>query len=786
MMKPFTAIMFAVLAVLAASAVRAAEPKPNDSASHVFALSPAGFLLDGKPFQIRSGEMHPERIPREYWRHRIQMARAMGLNTIAIYVFWNNHELGEGKFDFKTWNRDTGEFLKIAEEEGMWVLLRPGPYCCGEWDFGGVPTYLLRYPEVKIRCMDPRYIAAASRYLNVLADVVRPYQVNKGGPIVMLQVENEYGSYGPGHDRKYIDWLAAFWRGAGIQVPFYTADGAGEAALSTGMVDGGALGMDPAGNEDRFAMARRVGKNKVPVFCSEIYQGWLVHWGEGFSNQNALGGSLNFFMNNRYSFNLYMVHGGTNWGFTAGANGDGGSYQADITSYDYAAPIDEQGRATPSYMAIRNQMASFLPPGETLPPIPAPIPAMRIDEIQMERWTSLWENLPAPITTASPRTFEDIGQNQGLVLYRHKAALGGGGDLNLQDLHDYALVFAQGQYIGKLDRRNGEHALHLPNPVADSQIAALDILVEGMGHINYGGSMTDDRKGITRGVTLEKQPIGEWEMYPFPLTDQWITSLPRSHAEDHHPGGIFKGSFHLDTVADTFMDMSDYQKGFVWINGHNLGRFWRIGPQQRLYCPACWLNQGENEIIVLDLHETEALPVWGMLSQDDKRPLPWAGKALKLDGLRPVLAGALQNNAKPQEFRFPSTAARFVCLEGVTTFTPPIDWMSAAEISLLDKDGNPVPRSHWKIAWVSSENLNGENDAASNAIDGDPSTFWHTEWNGHSTPGPHQIVIDMGQAVEISGMIFTQRADQHPDGTANGRIKDFRLFAVQRADQMEN
>lgn len=602
--------------------VPGAEPKPNDGKNHAFTLGSEDFLLDGKPFQIRGGEIHPERVPREYWRHRIQMAKAMGLNAISIYVFWSQHEAEEGKFDFKTGNLDTAEFCRIAQSEGMWIVLRPGPYCCAEYDFGGIPTYLLRHKDLKIRCMDPHYMAAVERYFKVLAAELRPLQVSQGGPIIMTQIENEYGSYAPGHDREYLGWLSGFWRGAGFDTPFYTADGPDEAHIGTGMVMGGALGMDPGENDGQFALARRMGNNQVPTMCSEIYPGWLTHWGEGWAGHGTLSGQLDFFMRRKHSFGLYMIHGGSNFGFMAGANSDSvqgafsgvaKNYQPDITSYDYSSPISEQGCAASNYGPIREKISSYLPAADKPGPIPAPIPAMRIPEIKMERWTSLWQNLPVPIACDEPKLFEDIGQNQGIVLYRHEAPVPAG-KLVAVEAHDYTLVFAGGKSAGTLNRCKHQDTLALPAEGPVSGAPGLDLLVEGMGHINFASYMVGDRKGLLGGVTVDGKKIEGWQMYPFPLKSAWITALPKAQTADGHPGGIFKGHFQLDTVADTFIDMSQWQKGMVWVNGHNLGRYWNIGPQFRLYCPAPWMKKGDNEIIVLDLHQTSANTVRGMLS----------------------------------------------------------------------------------------------------------------------------------------------------------------------------
>jgi len=606
-----------MLLAWAACLLATASPAENISAgAHKFSFGGpdnSEFLLDGQPFQIRSGELHPDRIPPEYWRHRIQMAKAMGLNTVAIYVFWNAHEPGEGRYDFSSPARDIGKFLSIAREEGMWVLLRPGPYCCGEWDFGGIPTYLLRYPDLKLRTLaDPHYAKAVENYLHELARVVRPQLAENGGPILMVQVENEYGSY-PRRDHAYVEWLRNQWITNGVSGPFYTADGAGENYLKGVTLTGAAVGLDPGEKEDDWAIARKMNPG-VPVFSSEVYPGWLRHWGEGDWSPTDISDDLKFYMANKKSFNLYMLHGGSNFGFTAGAN-NGGGYQPDVTSYDYGSPVDEQGRATPAFYALRKQIAAALPAGEVLPDIPAPVPTMDIPPITLERWSSLWGQLPAPENAEQPAFFESLGQNQGIMIYRTTIPAGGKRKLAFMNLHDYGQVFVDGTLIGTLDRRRGQHEIELP---ACSKAATLEILVEAMGHINFTIAMDSDRKGIYGEVKLDGAPLKNWQMFPLPLKDSWAMTMNKTAPSPGRPGGIFKGQFTLNQVADTFLDLSKWTKGVVWVNGHNLGRFWNIGPQQKLYCPASWLKAGANEMVVLDLTQTEPVPIAGVKSMHGK------------------------------------------------------------------------------------------------------------------------------------------------------------------------
>jgi beta-galactosidase len=597
-------------------------PEMNKTSSHTFQLGNAEFLLDGKPFQIRSGEIHPNRIPKEHWRHRLRMAKAMGLNTVSTYVFWSYHEIAEGQFDFHTGNRDLTSFCRMAQEEGLWVLLRPGPYCCSEYDFGGIPPYLLRYADIRIRCMDPRYIKAADRYLTALADVVRPLQVTKGGPVLMLQIENEYGSYG--NDRDYLEWVHRRWRQLGITTAFYTGDGPTAPMMEAGTLPGCAVGLDPGTKLKDWELARQLNPD-VPIFCSEVYPGWQTHWGEPWARTSTadICRNVKFQMDHKKSFNLYMFAGGANFGFTAGANSDrvegaatgmSANYMPTITSYDYDSPVAEDGHATAKFIGLRDLIASYLPADAKPPAIPNPPMRMAIPEITLQRWTSLWDNMPSPKTVVQPATFERFGQYHGVMLYRTRLVGHKSGTLFLRELHDYALVFLDGRYVGALDRRLGQNSIELPP--CESKTPVLEILVEAMGHVNFGEFMID-RKGITDHVALNGMTLMNWEQYSFPLDEEWIQSLPNVDAYTQRQGGFFKGVFPLAEIADTYLDMSRYQKGYVWVNGHNLGRYWNIGPQERLYCPACWLQKGKNVIVVLDLLQGKAESVNGKETLND-------------------------------------------------------------------------------------------------------------------------------------------------------------------------
>ena len=449
-------------------------------------------------------------------------------------------------------------------------------------------------------------MTAAERYIRALAKVVKPLMWDAGGPLLMVQVENEYGSFG--NDRAYLERLREIWRSAGVGGPFYTSDGATTYMLEAGTLLGAAVGLDPGARAEDFELAKQM-RPGVPVFSSETYPGWLTHWGEKWARPEAgkMLAEVRFLLESRRSFNLYVIHGGTSFGFTAGANSGGKGYEPDITSYDYDAPIDEQGRATTKYYALRDLLAKYRPASDPQPAMPEPVSSMTLQPVPMRAYTSLWANLGTAVESVQPKPMEAYGQDYGLIVYEAQLVGRKSGKLTLTELHDYATVFVDGRYVGKLDRREGEKTIELPK--TESASPKLTILVEAMGRINFAEYMID-RKGITDRATLNGMTLMNWKVYSLPLKDDWVAALKESAAGER-PGVFFKGWFDAAKPADTFLDLSGYVKGIVWVNGRNLGRYWEIGPQKRLYCPGVWLRAGRNDITVLDLHRTEAAPVTG-------------------------------------------------------------------------------------------------------------------------------------------------------------------------------
>ena len=584
------------------------------SAAQKFLVKDGTFNLNGEPFRIFSGEMHYPRIPQSYWRDRMIKAKAMGLNTICTYVFWNVHEPVPGEFTFEV-NLDIRKFIQTAQEVGLYVLLRPGPYVCSEWDFGGLPAWLLKDPELKIRCLYPSYWEPAKRYLLRLGQELQGLTIDKGGPIIAVQVENEYGSYG--NDKEYLGLIRNTLREAGFDCLLYTSDGSSRKMLEAGTLEEVLptvnFSSDPEGqfrNLDTF-------RKNIPHMNGEFWSGWFTQWGNetwGGQDLNKQKADVHWMLENGKSLNFYMFHGGTNFGFTSGANWYNGRYWADVTSYDYGAPLTEDGRPTEAFFIFRDLLKEYQSPGTLLPELPIPIRTIAIPHIQLTKQASLFENLPGEIESIQPKPMEAYGQNFGFILYRTMiTALGG--KLRITDVNDYAQIYVDGKLIGSMDRRFGQDTLTIPK--GDSEQRVLDVLVENLGRINFSDHMID-RKGITERVTLDWITLMHWKVYTLPMEKADLKKL--SFSGNQIPGGpiFFRGTFQLDEVGDTFLDMRHWKKGVVWVNGHNLGRYWRAaGPQYDLYLPGAWLKAGENEIMVFDLELTHPAPLKG--DQDRRR-----------------------------------------------------------------------------------------------------------------------------------------------------------------------
>src|SRR5579862_3704002 len=557
-----------------------------------FEVRDGKFLLNGKPFQIIAGEMHYARIPREEWRQRLHMARVMGLNTISTYIFWNYHEPEQGKFDFSNNNHNLREFVREAQQESLYVILRPGPYACAEWDFGGYPAWLLKDHNLVVRSKDVKFLAACERYITRLGEEIQPLLITNGGPVIMSQVENEYGSYGS--DTVYESKIRDMMIKAGFSVPLFTADGPSQCKNAH------LAGVLPAINGETNPEALRDTVNKYngghgPYFVPEFYPGWLDHWGEEHANVPAKDfiGQYDTLIRSGASVSLYMFHGGTNFGFMNGAN-YGGHYQPQPTSYDYDAPLDEAGRATEKYFAFAKVLTGRVPDKSEYT-VPS---TMALAPVNLTESASLFEILSKPIRSDSLLSMEDMGQSYGYILYHTTLNSPLPGTLTIKDLHDYGIIFVGGDKVASLDSRHKQKKVWIP---AREPHQGIDILVENGGRVNYGREILDNRKGITKSVTLEGKELKGWDIYSLPLDD--ISSLNFSNPKRLKPPAFYSGTFKLETCDNTFLDLRAWGKGCVWVNGYNLGRYWSIGPQQTLFLPGDWLKKGENRIVVLELEK---------------------------------------------------------------------------------------------------------------------------------------------------------------------------------------
>jgi beta-galactosidase len=587
-----TYLRFASLFLLLAGSFSFSLSAQEGGHGHSFVVEHGQFLLDGKPFQIISGEMHYARVPRAYWRDRLRMAKAMGLNSITTYVFWNEHEPKPGVFDFSG-NNDVAEFVREAQQEGLYVILRPGPYSCAEWEFGGFPSWLLKDHSMVVRSSDPKFVAAARTWLLRLGKEVAPLQIGNGGPIIAVQVENEYGSYGSDHG--YMESIHHILVDAGFtKAQLYTADGADE--LTNGSLPElpAVINFGTGDAKGEFPKLKKL-RPDGPFMSGEYWAGWFDHWGAAHETRSPQqeADEVGWMLHQGYSVSLYMFHGGTSFGWMNGANSNGKNYEPDVTSYDYDAPLDESGRVTPKYELLRKTIAEAT--GKQPPPIPAVVPAMKIEPFTLSESVSLWKALPAPVKSESPLSMEDLDQSYGYILYRTTVQGLSRGELNFSMLHDYAQVYVDGKLMGTIDRRLDQHSLSLDVPSGKAQ---LDILVENTARVNYGHTITTERAGIVGDVTLAGQALHGWEITSLPMLEPQklpFTSAPCSGA------CFYRATFEVGKPADTFLDTSALGKGEVWVNGKPLGRAWDVGPQKALYLPGPWLREGKNEVVVFDL-----------------------------------------------------------------------------------------------------------------------------------------------------------------------------------------
>lgn len=756
-----------------------AQAQPTAAGS--FATGKNSFMLNDKPFVIRAAELHYPRIPKAYWEHRIQLCKAMGMNTICIYLFWNYHEQQEGVFDFEG-QKDVAEFVRLVQKNGMYCIVRPGPYVCAEWDMGGLPWWLLKKKDLQVRTnKDTFFMSHAVRYLKEAGRQLAPLQIQNGGNIIMVQVENEYGVWG--NDEVYMSAMRDNIRAAGFdKVQLFRCDWSSN--FHRYQLNGVAstLNFGAGSNIDNQFKKFKEMNPEAPLMCSEYWTGWFDQWGRPHETRdvNSFIGSLKDMMDRNISFSLYMAHGGTSFGQWAGANAP--PYAPTATSYDYNAPIDEAGNTTEKFFAVRDLLKNYLQEGEVLGEVPAnPETTIQIPAIRFTQTAGLFDNLPKAISSVNPLSMEDCNQGWGRILYRTQLPAGTAKrKLIIKEVHDWAAVYINGKAVGKLDRRLGDNTIEIP---ATSTGTRLDILVDATGRVNYGQAIID-RKGITQKVVLvegvDSAELHNWSIYNFPVDASFQRKAKYSSKAAQGPGW-YKASFALAKTGNTFIDVSRFGKGMVWVNGYNLGRYWKIGPQQTLFLPGSWLKKGSNEIIVLDVDQPAAdatvagldKPILDKTSQDESLLHRKPGQQLHLEGLIAVATGSLPAGSGWKTVSFDGVKqGRYFCLEALSAQNENDPVTSVAEIEVLGEDGNAVSTLSWKVVYADSEEVTAANNAADKIYDAQESLIWQTQVTGGKPKHAHQVVIDMGTVLKVKGFRILPRSDK----SITGIVKEFRFY----------
>ncbi len=771
--------------MIPAAALLLALATPSVAQSHKagsFVAADKTFELNGKPFVVKAAELHYPRIPRPYWEHRIKMCKALGMNTICLYVFWNIHEQQEGVYDFSG-NNDVAEFCRLCQKNGMYVIVRPGPYVCAEWEMGGLPWWLLKKKDIKLREGDPYFLERVKLFEQKVGEQLADLTIQKGGPIIMVQVENEYGSYG--EDKAYVSAIRDIVRSSGFSdVALFQCD------WSSNFTKNGlddliwTMNFGTGADVEREFRPLSELRPSAPQMCSEFWSGWFDKWGARHETRPAddMVAGIDTMLNRGVSFSLYMTHGGTSFGHWAGANSPG--FQPDVTSYDYDAPINEQGQATPKFFTLRETMLKYNG-GKALPSVPkSPMPFISIPAFEFTDYRQLGAGVDSVADSSSPLTFEDMDMGWGSMIYEtHVSGVNGEATL-VADVHDFAVVYVDGKYAGKIDRTRNEKSLTLSSLHDGSR---LTMVVEGMGRINFGRAIKDF-KGVIGDVSVSAS-AGDCDVVITPR--QWTClTIPDSPEQAKEAfaqvartslrlttrAGYYRATFNLKKVGDTFLNMEAFGKGQVYVNGHALGRFWSIGPQQTLYLPGCWLRKGKNEVIVLDVVGPKGESAPTAFAQDhpelDKLNLEKSSKhnapgdRPDLNSATPVLQSSFASGNGWQTLALARPAkGRYVAIECLAAHSD-AKQMAVAEIYLRDADGNRLPRANWVARYADSENGNHTLDKA---FDLQESTYWQSE---ASSTAPHLIVIDLGEAQSLSAIEYLPRMENG----APGSVSDFKLF----------
>lgn len=570
-----------------------------------FTIGQDTYLLNGEPIQLFSAAFHYFRVHPDRWEDTFKKLANAGINTVETYIAWNMHEPEQGDYRFDGAN-DLDNYLRLAEKYGFLVIVRPGPYICAEWEFGGLPYWLLKEDDIQIRTKDRKYMDPVAKWFSVLFPVLAPHMVTNGGSIIMVQIENEYGSY-PACDKEYLNELYELtvkYLGPTTGYVTFTTDGPSDGMVTCGRLAGLAystVDFGPGDAHASLAVMRKYEPNG-PLQNSEFYPGWLDHWSEKHQTTaiQPILDTMQEMYDMKASWNFYVFIGGTNWGFMSGANGGGATLQPQPTSYDYDAPLSEAGDMTDKYWAIREKIGEWkkLPEYEVHDTEKA-----SYGEIQFSETASLWENVEMldkePVKAEHPITMEKLGLDYGFILYR--TSIGKSGKLHLDNVHDRAYIYVNDQYMGLIERKDCSVRVDIKAEEGD----VLNVLVENMGRLNYGGQMTDP-KGILGDVYIDNEVLTNWEMFRLGMKD--LSDLKWREAEGKAEGPAFYRSFvKIDKVADTFINPKGWTKGHIYINGFNIGRYWTVGPQLTLYVPSPLLKEGTNEIISFEIVGSESL-----------------------------------------------------------------------------------------------------------------------------------------------------------------------------------
>ena len=751
-----------------------------------FTVGDKSFLLNGEPFVVKAAEIHYPRIPQPYWEHRIKMCKALGMNTVCIYVFWNIYEQREGQFDF-TGNNDVAAFCRLAQKNGMYVIVRPGPYVCAEWEMGGLPWWLLKKKDIRLREQDPYFMERVKIFEQKVGEQLAPLTIQNGGPIIMVQVENEYGSYG--ENKPYVSEIRDCLQGIyGQELALFQCDWASN--FEKNGLDDLVWTMNFGTGANIDQQFRRLGELRpdAPKMCSEFWSGWFDKWGAQHETRPAkdMVDGMDEMLSKGISFSLYMTHGGTSFGHWAGANSPG--FAPDVTSYDYDAPINEQGLPTSKYWELRTMMQKYAE--GRLPAVPkAPMPIVSVPQFRLEKVMDLCGLVTKRVENRDVLTMEDMDCGWGMIQYTTTLPdIPRKSVLTLNDCHDYAQIWVNHQFVGSIDRVKNEKSLMLP-PVKKGDV--LNILVEAMGRINFGRAIKDF-KGITSDVQLQTEQDGHEMTYTLKhwvirtMADDYeaiktAMASNRKEVKDNEAivsdGGYFKGEFTLKKVGDTFLNFEAFGKGQVWVNGHAMGRIWHIGPQQTLYVPGCWLKKGKNEVIVLDIVGPKAEPiVFGQtepelnkLNLEKSATHNQPGDKPDLNSATPVAEGQLMagNGWQTVKFNAPQKG-RYVALVARSTQKGD-DEVSVAEVYVQDAQGHRLSRESWTVKYSDSEDVLRGNNTADKTFDLQESTYWRTV---RKAKLPHMMVIDLGSEQTVAAFEYLPRAEQG----APGSIKDYQIF----------